>query len=205
MKSRMMIAVMLVCGSVFIPASVISAAGGFTETLKEKLVCASGSTCTVVRTGKFKISGQVFENENLEASEFNESSVVHVELGDLSYDGTLGDDPNYVAGGKSATFVLTSIDSDTGKTLTDVKITLKKGSSGLKISVTGKISDTQSPILADNYIGLTGAINDATSAFVQVGSHIEDRNVAITGTASVKAITKNGQTYNLSSIKIKGQ
>ena len=195
MKSRMAVVSALVCVGVFIQVSVASASG-FSESLKEKLVCSSGSTCTVVRTGKFKVSGQVFVGQNLDASDFDPSSVVDVELGNLSFHGTLGDDPNYVAGAKSATFQPTPA----------VKIVLQKGSKGLKITVAGTISDTQSPVLAGNFVGTTGPINTSTSASVQLGSHIDSEpNLPIVGSASVKTVVKDGQSYHLSSVKIKSQ
>jgi hypothetical protein len=204
MKSRMLIVVLLVCVGVFIQASVARAASGLSETLKEKLVCTKGSTCTVVRTGTFKVSGEAFEGEDLDPGEFDESSIVVFEIGDLSYNGTLGDDPKYVAGAKSATFVVSHVDSVTGKTVIDVKITLKPGSSGVKISASGKISDSQSPILADNYAGTTNSsISTNISAFVQMGAHTDSLSGTIGGTASIKTMIKNGETNNLSSVKLK--
>jgi hypothetical protein len=202
MKSRMAIAFMLVCIGFLICASVVGAVS-FSETVKEKLVCSSGSTCTVVRTGKFKVSGEAFEGQDLDPSQFNKSSVVAFQAGHLSFNGTLGDDPNYADGDTSARFLVTHIDPGTGKTVTDVKISLKPGSSGVKITASGKISADQSSVLAEDYIGTTGSISTNISGFVQMGTNTEHFTGTIIGTASIKTVIKNDETNNLSTVKLK--
>ena len=205
MKLRIAVGSVLLCLAVSSSTRVAVAAGGFSESLSEKLVCPSGSTCTVVRTGTFKISGLAFEGQNLEPGEFNGSSVVAFELGDLSFNGTLSDDPKYMPGvSKSGTFVVTHTNSVTHKIVTDVKISLKPGASGVKISASGKISDVQPPILAGDYIGMIGSFTTNLSAFVQMGAHTENVNGTLGVVATVKTVIgKDGTTNDLSTVKIK--
>jgi hypothetical protein len=202
MKSRMVVTLVVVCIGLLFQAG-LAAAAGFSETLKDKLVCSSGSTCTVERTGKFKATAVAFEGRNLDPSEFDESTPIEFEAGDLSFDGFLGDDPKYVAGDSSATFLITHVDPDTGKTVTDVKISLKQGSGGMKIVASGKISDFQPPLLAGSFAGTTGPISTNVTASITLGTNTDSVSGTVIGTASVKSVAKNGETNDLSTVKIK--
>ena len=169
--------------------------------------CNSVGTCGVVRGGSFNLAALVFKNGGLNPGDFNESSPVVITVnGRELYSGVLGDDPKYSAGKRGGTLIKSHVDSTTGKTMVDLKIVITGTRAGVNVRIIGKISSHQPPVVADQYLGMNGTINDLLSgdvASIRLGNYYDSTGSAgIAGKATVKNVTKRGQPFTLDTVRI---
>jgi hypothetical protein len=111
----------------------------FVETFKDKEVCIPNEGCHKAQPYLYTIKATiVLSNVNL--ATFGPTTSFDLSLGGLSVTNKLGDDPMYISGKTSATFMRTELNS-VGKTVTYFTVRLKWTTSLLTITITGKSSD----------------------------------------------------------------
>jgi len=92
-------------------AEALAQSASFSETYADRLVSYSEGgekTYETVTTGRFTTRGRALFGEELDLTSLDESTPVSVTAGNWKYEGTLGDDPKFTAGKKSASVKLSS-------------------------------------------------------------------------------------------------
>ena len=191
----------------------------FTETYQDKIGCDASKNCGTYPTGTFTVNAVLFTGIGLAAASLNGDTPVAITIGNWSYQGvnnTLSDDPKYKPTVTRATLKLTYEDS-TGKTNSAGTATLGFGKKSTTLTISTKAgqdaqgNDIQSFVDADTLTGIADpgksvAVSDKISATITIGDYTESfTNIVITGTDAVKnSKGKDGNTYQLDTVKIKG-
>jgi len=186
----------------------------FSESLNDKIVCTKDEGdlyCDMFTGDGFTISAKALL-ANIDITQFDTNTSFELMLGDycdIAY--TLGDDPGYVTGKTSATFVETYTD-DNNKERVYQTTRLKWTASQLTVTVKAKTSDIDTsglqPIIAYDYEGGdSGPISTNMEATMDFGDDLSVAfdTVTVTGKATTKDKTaKDGSDFSLSTVKIKG-
>jgi len=186
----------------------------FSERLSTQLVCDTDdnnvvTSCQPSQTGHFKLEVAVLDSET-DPSQFTPATPVNIVIGDFTFTGTLGDDPKYVAGDKSARIPLTdqTCDGPGCATFTHGFILLKITKTGFKIVVSTRTTadvHASPSALASNYIDdEAGTISDfvPSAISIQVGDHSATTNLAVSATVKQLATSALGIEYSLGRVKL---
>ena len=190
------------------------------EAHKHALKCTNqdgDSWCDMMAPGSISVKAKVFTDGSANPTNYNADTYVVLSVGDFYWEGYLGDDPKYVSGGSRATFSLTHEvwNDKTGesKVVTHGKISLGISSKGLTVSVSTKTGDVLVPyddLGASSVIAPyhdddpDGSFTDLITASISVGDQSTSADVAIAGTVKHKTAVKNGEPWDLVSIKLQG-
>jgi hypothetical protein len=188
----------------------------FSESEKDSLKCTTGTGCDTTTTGKFTMKGLFFTGVNLSAFQdlLATDTELDVTVGDWSGGGLLGDDPKYQNGGSKATIPLTDSNSCSGKDVTHGTIKFSGSSKGVAITVSTKTGstacdDNESSAIADAEAGQTGAVTTNITVSIDIFNGLTELttniDVTVTGTASVKSVNKQGDAFDLNSVKVSGK
>ena len=195
------------------PAASLTNTLTFAESSSDKVACTGDKTdgwsCDLVTGDSLTISTKI-ELPVGAVANFDQNTSFDMSVGNFSASHSLGDDPKYVPGKTTATFIDTEA-NDKGKTVVYRIVRLKWTATQLTVTITGKTSDTSTsnltPILAGNYDGgASGPISGTTSGSISFGTtRVTFDSVAVTGQIVTKHVTgKDGTAFSRSSVKIKG-
>jgi hypothetical protein len=188
----------------------------FSESEKDSLKCTTDTGCDTTTTGKFTMKGLFFTGVDLSA--FQDLLVTNTELdvivGDWSGSGFLGDDPKYKNGGTKATINLIDTNACNNKDVTHGTIKFSGSSKGIAITVSTKTGSTacddyESSAIADEDAGETGVVTNTVAISIDIFNDADELttniDVAVTGSASVKSVNKQGDVFDLNSVKVSGK
>ena len=189
------------------------------ETYQEKVVCDSTNACGAYPTGTFTIHAVLFSGASLTAASLTPATPVSIRIGYWTYHGatgTLVDAPKYKLHGTSASLPLNYVTS-AGQTNAAGKALFVFGKKNTILTITAKAGSTsdgdelQSFIDADRLVtavapGRPTPTNGTVAALIAIGDVSElFTNIALTGTIATKNFhAKDGQTYRLDTVKLKG-
>lgn len=184
----------------------------FSESLSDKVVCAKEEgdwSCDMFTGDSFTISATILL-AGVDITNFDQDTSFDLSVGELDVSHSLNEDPKYMPGKTSATFVDTYTD-DSDKEHIYQTTHLKWTANQLTVSITAKSSDIDTsgltPIMADSYDGSdSGKTNDTTSGSIDFGdASVTFDTVTVTGTVATKDVkAKDGSDFSPSTVKIKG-
>jgi hypothetical protein len=195
----------------------------FVESWADKVACtgnsSDGFSCNQYTVGKLTIAATITSNDfgaAIDPSQFDQNTTVDITLGDYSFSGTLGGDPNYVAGGKKAKFLVPfqtcDINGNKCRTINEtIQLTITKKAVTISISApTGSDADGntfENSVDASNFDGNDSGIY---SDQIDFEADLDTLSVSCSITPVVAKVTtkdftdKSGGDDTLSSVKDAG-
>ena len=176
-----------------------------------KVVCVreEGETfCDTVATGSFKARGTKNWEGVVDITNIDENTDISVAVGNLSFDFALREDPTYVPGKRSATFVTGHL-NENDKFIKDMVVKVHWNAKQVSISIATKVSDEQGTVLADNYSGEDGAFVDSQEFGISFAGLFLTVPVNITGQTTHKIVTKgrgdNAEEFEITTVSLTGK
>jgi len=156
--------------------------------------------CGPVGFGRFTIDAKV--SLAGVTGPFKTNTFVYIYVGDFTFYGFLGDDPNYVVGKKRAAFVLSHVEAGRSKPMVDQQVGLTWNLKELRVHIVGNPSAYYPYSIFRDQIATAGIVNDLCEAGIIFG----DAPIALFDMAVVgKSITTSNCVVNLFNVKIKGK
>lgn len=185
----------------------------FSETFKDKVVCERDQGdvfCDVASIGRFRIAGSRTWKGVVDISAINADTAFHIAFGNLDFTAMLSDDPNYVVGKTSATFIIGEHFNDNDKEFVDGKIVVKWNAKRVSIGVSGKLGGQSElePVLADLYTeNDSGPFSDEALISADFADFFlaDETPVAIRGNVSHRTVTRGEDQFDLTSVTVHGR
>lgn len=170
--------------------------------------------CDVIASGSSTVKAALFAGHPIDAAGLDGNTSVRITLGRWSFSSVLGQAHKYVAGAKSATFVLLHEECDSKGDHCKMKrhgqLALKFTPKGVALALTFKngatkfLNPMEAAILADAHRTSAGVFSDNITASVQIGSSITLVPVSITGVTQFKDVGNGDNVSGLTIVKLKG-
>ena len=188
----------------------------FSETYADKVTCVNYGggdiECDEVNSGTYAVRATI-SLAGVDISQFDEDTPFELIIGNVDLYNVLSDYPKYSAGRTTATFTYTTSytdQNDNDHTMRWGTVRLTWNATKLTVYASFKNNsnwDDVQYVMADEYDWEdSGPITDTTYAEVDLGDSlsVSFEDVNVTGTIRTRDITKSGDDYTLSSIRIQG-
>jgi hypothetical protein len=179
----------------------------FTETVKDQVACVTNQgveVCGPRGFGRFTIDAKV-SLAGVYINQFNAETLLYINVGDFTFSGLLGADPNYMAGKRKATIVQSHMETGLSKPVTDLQVGLTWNWKEVRIHITGNPSARYRASVFRNQVVEEGIVNGSIQPAISFGDVMGLFDVTVVGNAKKQSITTTNGVVNLFDVKIKGK
>ena len=184
----------------------------FSESQKDVLTCSNktSESCETFTSGKFTTKALFFSGQTNVLVQLSVNDDIDVVIGGFEFEDVIS---NGKLGKGTATFNLTDVDCSKTPCKTNIhgRVTFKVSAKGFEVDVSTKTGATANETFEDSVIANDHATDNSTfndtidvSISVNSGAFVDSFTAGVSGTATTKASTKNGGSFNLNSVKVKG-
>lgn len=192
----------------------------FRESEKDSVECSKDWGCGTSTRGRFTMNGLFFTDADLSGfqSLLVTNTWLSISVGDWGASMFLRDDPKYQDGDTKATIrpICCTNTCVIGRHIRNAistagTIKFSASSNGIAISITSASTPCFGyySAIVDHDAGNTGAVTNILAVSIVLSNDVTalttNIEVTVTGTASIKSVTKQGDVFDLNSVKVNGK
>ena len=182
----------------------------YSESYRQNVVCTNDDGvifCEVKDAGSFAVSAKI-SLAGVNIKDFNKDTEFGFDMGSFSFNTTLGADPLFAPGKKSARFIYRGT-SKSGKAVTYLTVTLGWNTAQLSVAVSGVTPEFLPTILAGDFVGAeTGKIQTSVPVNLSLaGGPVLSAagEAAVRGQVTTGTVVRNEEEFLISNISLAGQ